>query len=121
MKVKLDDNMPRRAGKLLEARGHDVTTVVAEGLGGKKDATVARMAAREGRLIITLDRRFADVRRYLPGRHPGFLVLRPDDQSSENVECLLAALLDQHQLEQMARCLVVVEPGAVRIRRPGER
>lgn len=118
MKLKLDENMPRRTQVLLERRGHDVVTAVAEGLGGKNDATVARVAAREGRMVVTLDRRFADIRRHPPGRHPGFLVLRPEEQSSAQVERLLVAMLDQHQLDDMAGCIVVLEPGVVRIRRP---
>lgn len=118
MKLKLDENMPHRVQALLENRGHDVATAAGEGLGGKADATVAEVAAREGRIIITLDRRFADIRRYPPGRHPGFLVLRPEQQNSEQVEQLLAAILDQYQIDDVAGCIVIAEPGAIRIRRP---
>jgi hypothetical protein len=71
-------------------------------------------------MIVTLDRRFADIRRYPPGQHPGFLVLRPSDQRPQEVERLLTALLDQYQVDDMAGCVVVVEPGTVRIRRPSE-
>ena len=119
MKVKLDENMPRRVEGLLTERGHDVVTVAQEGLGGKNDATVARAAGRDRRMIITLDRRFVDIRRYPPGRHPGFIVLRLPDQSVASVERWLATLLDQHQLEGLVGCVVVIEPGTVRIRRPG--
>lgn len=119
MRVKLDENMPGRAGALLIAQGHDVATVAAEGLGGKSDVAVARTAARERRMVVTLDRRFADIRRYPPGHHPGFLVLRPQNQSSSAVERLLTSFLDQYRLDDMVGCIVVVEASAVRIRRPG--
>jgi hypothetical protein len=43
MKVKLDENLPRAASRVVEAFGHDVDTVVDEGLGGKSDARVLRI------------------------------------------------------------------------------
>ncbi len=116
--MKLDENLSRHLVQFLAARGHDVTTVVGEGLGGENDSLVARAAAGEGRMIITLDRRFADIRRYPPGTHPGFLVLRPDDQSPPTVQALMEEFLGQYQLERLAGCLVVVEPDRVRVRRP---
>ena len=118
MKIKLDENMPRRAARLLSEQGHEVATAGQEGLNGKNDATVARVAGREGRMLITMARRFVDIRRYPPGRHPGFVLLRLEDQSAPSVEHVLRLLLDQHQLETLRGCIVVVEPGSVRVRRP---
>lgn len=40
MKVKLDENLPRAASRVVETFGHDVDTVVDEGLGGESDAGV---------------------------------------------------------------------------------
>ena len=71
MKVKLDENMPRRIAPLLVHYGHDVATVVGEGLSGSVDEIVAEVAQREGRMLLTLDRAFADLRRYPPGQHAG--------------------------------------------------
>lgn len=118
MKLKLDENMPERVAPVLADRGHDVATVAGEGLGGAIDPVVAEASAEEGRMIITMDRRFADLRRHPPGRHPGMVVLRLRDQRPALVAAALSAFLDQHNLEGLAGCLVVVEPGAVRIRRP---
>ena len=111
--------MPRRVVPLLAGYGHDAVTVVDEGLSGSDDPMVAQAAAEEGRMIITLDRRFADIRRHPPGQHPGILVLRLLDQSSAQVEAALGSFLEQHNLEDMVGCIVVVEPGLVRVRRPG--
>ena len=82
MKFKLDENMPRRAATLLSGYGHEVATVADESLGGSEDPLVAQTAAQEGRMVVTLDRRFADIRLYPPGHHPGIIVLRLPDQSS---------------------------------------
>jgi hypothetical protein len=70
-------------------------------------------------MVITLDRRFADIRRHPPGQHPGILVLRLPEQSSAQVEPGLRSFLEQYNLNDMVGCIVVVEPGLVRVRRPG--
>jgi predicted nuclease of predicted toxin-antitoxin system len=47
LKLKLDENVPRRVGVLLVDKGHDVSTVKNEGLVGEPDDVVARAAASE--------------------------------------------------------------------------
>ena len=61
MKVKLDEHLPHAAVAVLEKARHDVHTVLVEGLGGRKDDVVLVAAIHEGRLLITMDRGFADV------------------------------------------------------------
>lgn len=56
MKVKLDENLPRSAADPLLASGHDVDTVLDEGLVEKPDPEVLAAATLDGRLLLTLDR-----------------------------------------------------------------
>jgi len=116
---KLDENTPRRVVALLSGYGHEVVTVADGGLAGSDDLLVAQAAAQEGRMVITLNRRFADIRLHPPGQHPGILVLRLPDQSSALVETALSSFPEQHNVEGMVGCIVVVEPALVRVRRPG--
>ena len=118
MKFKLDENMPRRAVTLLSECGHEVATVADEGLSGSEDPLVAQTAAQEGRMVVTLDRRFADIRLYPPGHHPGIIVFRLPDQSSALVQTALRSFLEQHDVEDMVGRIVVVESGLLRVRRP---
>lgn len=62
MKFKLDENVPRRATNLLADAGHDVSTVKDEALVGEADAIIARAAAEEERMLITLDKDLGDLR-----------------------------------------------------------
>ena len=93
MKVKLDENVPRSAGAVLAAAGHDVDSVAGENLTGAPDQRIVAAAAAGGRLLITLDRGLGDVRAYPPGSHAGILVLRPPDQSAPTVTSMLAGLV----------------------------
>src|SRR5437764_12425695 len=64
MKIKLDENMPGVAVAIQAAHGHEVVTVVDESLAGARDPTIAQAAAIEGRMLVTMDRGFADIRSY---------------------------------------------------------
>jgi predicted nuclease of predicted toxin-antitoxin system len=53
MRIKLDENIPRRLVEPLASLGHDVDTVEAEGLTGSEDPVVWGAAQRDGRFLIT--------------------------------------------------------------------
>jgi predicted nuclease of predicted toxin-antitoxin system len=76
MKIKLDENLPAELVELLITHGHDADTVPSELLHGSDDCIVFEVAWREGRMLITQDLDFSDVRRFVPGTHPGILLIR---------------------------------------------
>ncbi len=49
MRFKLDENLPASSAAILETVGHDVDTVVDEGLTGAPDTDVVAAASAEGR------------------------------------------------------------------------
>jgi hypothetical protein len=65
-----------------------------------------------------LDRGFGDIRRYPPGSHPGIVVLRLADESALATRAAIMQLLDNHDLENLAGTITVVQHGSLRIRRP---
>ena len=73
MKIKLDENMPRRLVEAITGMGHDVHTVPGEGLTGRDDETVWEAAQREGRFLVTQDMDFS---RPLAASHHGVLLVR---------------------------------------------
>ncbi len=117
MKIKLDENLPTLVGPIVEAAGHDVDTVVDEGLAGADDPSVAAAATVEGRLVLTLDRGFVDIRRYPPGTHAGILVVRVDDQAAPAVVRTVEQLLASVDLDDLAGCVAVFRDGDLRVRR----
>jgi len=79
VKLKLDENIPHSAGNRLATLGLDVDTVLDENLGGHPDSDVWAASQSEGRLLVTQDLDFSDVRRFAPGTHCGLLLVRLPD------------------------------------------
>ena len=118
MRIKLDESVPVAARQALVQFGHDVDTVVDEGLQGASDRQVFAAAKREGRFLITLDRGFGDIRSYPPGTHPGIAVLRLDSLDAETTTDALRRLLGAGGFDDLTGCIVVVRGDLVRVRRP---
>lgn len=68
LRIKLDENLPRRIETALRGLGHDVETAISEGLSGAPDPDVLSACVAEGRILVTLDLDFSDIREYPPGR-----------------------------------------------------
>ncbi len=116
VRFKLDENLPREADVLPRDAGHDVQTVLEERLGGSVDSKVLNACRTEGRVLITLDLDFSDIRLYPPASHKGIWVLRPRTQSIDSMLTLLKGALGVLATEQTESRLWVVELGQVRIR-----
>lgn len=118
MKVKLDENLPARLAVLLESAGHAVDTVAAEGLTGKADADVWAAARRDNRFLITQDLDFSDVRQYRPGTHAGLLLVRLREPGANALLERVSTAIQEHGLESLSGCFVVLTERKLRIRRP---
>lgn len=117
MRFKLDENIDVRAEAALSGAGHDVATVVGQDLGGATDPVVADAAGVEGRILVTLDRGFADLRAYPPGTHPGIVVLRLHRQGLAGVTAALELLAAYEGLAEVGGSIVIVSDASVRVRR----
>lgn len=118
MKIKLDENLSRYLKNPLLQLGHDVSTALEEGLLGKVDIRVGAAAKSEDRMIFTLDLDFADLRKFPPGTHPGVVLFRPRSMGPSAVNQFVLKFAQQTELSELARCLAVVEPHRIRVRRP---
>ena len=115
-RFKLDENLPRDAQLWLRAAGHDVDTVLNEQLGGATDSAVFQACEAEGRILVTLDLDFADIRQYPPESHSGIWVLRPARQSAAVITALLKAAAKLLDSEPTVGRLWIIDAERVRIR-----
>jgi predicted nuclease of predicted toxin-antitoxin system len=116
VRLKLDENLSRRAADLIRAAGHDTVTVADQGLRGAADESLFEVCKREGQALVTLDRDFGQVLRYPPAASAGIVVLELGPRATH------AALLDR--VRELLRVLNtqspegtlwIVEPGRLRI------
>lgn len=118
MKLKLDENLSHHLAPTLSSLGHDVKTTAEEGLLSRPDTDVAAAAKNEGRLLLTLDLEFGDLRKYPPGTHPGVILFRPRTYGPLAVNRFVEEFIRNSKLELFAGSVVVVDPDRVRVRRP---
>jgi predicted nuclease of predicted toxin-antitoxin system len=118
MKLKLDESLSRHLKPVLTGLGHDVLTAADEGLLSHPDVEVAAGAAREGRILLTLDIEFADLRKYPPGSHPGIVLFRPASFGPLSVNRFVERFIRSADLSVLSQCVAVVEPHRVRVRKP---
>lgn len=114
MKIKLDENVPRLVGDTLTAAGHEVDTVVHEGIGGAPDPDVLHAAAADGRLLITQDRGFGNLTRSVTA-HGGVVVLRQPRQDPTSAVAAVTRLLHEQDLEALRGRLAIAAQDRVRV------
>ncbi len=85
MRFKTDENLPVEAAQTLRSSGFDAETVWDEDLSGSDDEVIAGRVRGEGRVLLTLDLDFANIRAYPPAQHPGIIVLRLKSQNKATV------------------------------------
>ncbi len=118
MRIKLDENLPHRLVDVLAELGHDVDTVLDEGLMGDDDGVVWRETQTAGRFLTTQDLDFSDIRKYMPGTHHGLLLLRLPQPGREALFDRVTSLFQHEDVESWAGCLVTATQHKVRVRRP---
>ena len=91
-------------------------TVKDEALGGSNDPTILQVAMSEGRVLLTFDLDFADIRRYPIGSHAGIAVFRLHDQRWAVLERPARRLIESGLLDRLQSGLAIVDESRVRIR-----
>jgi len=114
MKFKIDENLPVEAAKLLREVGHDAVTVHDQGLRGAFDAKLREVCIAEGRIPITFDLDFSDLRMFRDT--PGCILLRLRRQDRDHVLNVLQRIVPMFGRETLANSVWIVEEARVRIR-----
>lgn len=116
MKLKLDENLNLRGRAFLEAAGHDVSTVVLQGMQGALDDAVIETCRREERALVTLDMDFANPMDYPPDTYAGIAVLRlPGKAAVDDLLQTIETLANGLKNNSLKGRLWIVEPGRIRV------
>ncbi len=109
-----DENVSHFVIDELVAAGFDVAAVSALAPGGSDDQ-VRKLAAQEGRVLITEDRDFGELAVRQQLALPGIVLLELDRLSNLAEAALVAAVLVENQ-GRLQGNLLVIEPTRIRIR-----
>jgi predicted nuclease of predicted toxin-antitoxin system len=118
MRFKLDENLPASLAADLAVLGHDVDTAVDEGLGGNEDDDVWAATQAAGRILITQDLDFSDVRTFAPGTHHGLILLRMREPGRVAMRTRVLAVFRSEAVAEWGRCVVVIGDNKIRVRTP---
>ena len=116
MRFKLDENLPVELANMFREAGHDAVTVLDQDLLGAPDSDLASVCMHEGRVIVTLDTDFADIRTYPPGAYPGLVVFRLGNQARGHVLEVGTRLLEMLSGADLSGQLWIVEESRIRVR-----
>jgi predicted nuclease of predicted toxin-antitoxin system len=119
LKIKVDEDLPKRVAEAIRGVVPNTLTVVDEGLSGILDPALWETVQREQRYLITGDKAFANIKKYPPGSHAGILLLRPHEDGIPQLMDLIQEVLKLGILESLGGCIAIATPGRLRVRRPG--
>lgn len=112
MKFKTDENLPVEVKTVLREAGHDAESVADEGLCGSPDPPVLEHAKREARVLFTMDKGIANIRRYPPEDYAGIVLFRPPTSGRIAVTHFVRDhLADVVRVARAGRLLVVTDRG----------
>lgn len=113
---KVDENLPEDVAAAFLDAGYEASTATSQGLAGVEDVRLSEVVRQEGRVLVTLDVDFGDIRAYPPDEYPGIIVLRMTRQDKLRILAAIRRILPLLATEAVTRRLWVVEEQAVRIR-----
>ena len=111
-----DENIAVSTVKLLRQSGYNVKDIKEEKLQGISDDLVIRLARKEKRAIITLDKDFANVLNYPPLLNFGIIIIDLRFPKPEFVNKILYEFLKDKTQSKLNRKLFLIDEIGVRIR-----
>ncbi len=116
MRFIIDADLPAFMARRLRELGHACNHMSELGRGTEPDAAVYALAQNERRIIISKDRRFADITEFPLEEHFGVIRIRARDLRREELTLLVEDFLGRHP-ESLDHTLVVLTPNSERFRR----
>ncbi len=116
----LDQNLRQTTAVYLRDLGFDAVSTRDLGLEYASDDEILAVASEQGRIVLTYNGDFGNVRDYPLGSHAGIIRLRVHPQIDEVLHPILKQLLNFASVESLAGALTLVDNHKIRIRRVGQ-
>ena len=116
MKLFTDECVYQITVEALRSWGHNVVTTQEQNLAGEVDDVQLQEAIKQGRILITNDLDFSNIRRYPLANHCGIIVLKIRPRILNEVHAVLRTLLDRSSQEGLHQSLVIIDRNKYRIR-----
>jgi len=117
MRLFANENIYEPLIDCLRCLGHDVFSIRDAGLSGISDDEVYRIACKEGRMIITMDKDFARMFRFPPEGCGGIIVIKIYKRTVEKTLQIFKNHFSCLKADDIKDKLVIITPDGVRIRR----
>jgi len=115
MRLKLDENLGKTLVNLFRTAGHEVTTVLEQGLSSAQDRTLIEICQKEERCLVTLDLDFSNPLLFRPSEYAGIAVFRlPARLSLSDLVDAGRTLIAGLEKEDIAGKLWIVQKGKIR-------
>ncbi len=118
MRFLADENLYIPIVSGLRKRGHDVFSIIEQGDVGLSDEEIFRMAVKENRVIVTMDKHFSNMLRFPSDQCGGIIVVRLYKIRVDKTTQLFFRFFDQLHEDQITRNLIIITRKKLRIRRP---
>ena len=112
-----DENIPPAVIDYLQGKGFDVRAIREFVPAGSPDSEVIGVARREGMILLTFDKHFANILLYPLQRHAGIIRIRLHPPLIEDILGALENFFKNVDLAGLKGSLVILERDGFRIRR----
>ncbi|HXP86963.1 MAG TPA: DUF5615 family PIN-like protein [Bryobacteraceae bacterium] len=113
--ILLDQGLPARAAPILRAHGWDALHVREIGMRDATDEDILARAARESRVLITLDHDFPHILALTSSVRPSVVLIRHQRLQAADVAALVAAICKEHEASLSEGCVLKVGARGTRV------
>ena len=117
MRLLADENIQAVTVRFLQSLGHDVQSVMGAGLKSADDDSVFDHAQAEGRVLLTFNADFADLRELARKNHCGVIRLRVSNQRAAYLHPVLEKALTCFADSDLRNTLVTLADRRTRVRK----
>jgi len=117
MKFIADENIYKPIIDYLREKKHNVLSVVESGHSGSSDDEVYKLACRQKRIIITMDKDFSRIFDFSPQNCGGIIIVKIYKRKIDETLRIFKKYFEKLKEKDIKKNLVIISPESLRIRK----